>query len=102
MRRTILTALFAAAVGAVPAQGQDLQDRVGRALEGFQGSDRQSSPSGSRDDDRRYRDDDRRSRDDDRRYRDDDRRYRDGDRRSRDDDRRYRDDDRRYRDGDRR
>jgi hypothetical protein len=85
MRRTILMALLAAtAVGAwpaVPAQGQDLRDRVGRALEDLQGSDRQSPPSGYRDDDRRYRDGDRRSRDDDRRYRDDDRRYQDSDRR---------------------
>jgi hypothetical protein len=78
MRRSFLSALFAiAAIGSAPvalAQAQDLQDRIGRALEGFQGSDRQSPSSGYRDDERRYRDDDRRYRDDGRGYRDDDRR----------------------------
>ena len=102
MRKLLRTLLATAALGTAPladARAQDLQETLGRALQGLQGGqDQRPAPEGYRDDGRRrgdggHRDTDRRG---------DDRGYRDADRRR--DDRDYREGDRRHdeRDTDRR
>jgi hypothetical protein len=81
MRKLLRTLLITTALGAMPVtdvQAQDVQDTLGRVLQGLQGGqDQRPAPEGYRDDGRRggdrYRDADRRG--DERGYRDGDRRY---------------------------
>jgi hypothetical protein len=80
MRKLLRTLLVTTALGAMPvtdAQAQDVQDTLGRVLQGLQGGqDQRPAPEGYRDGGRRddrYRDADRRG--DERGYRDGDRRY---------------------------